>query len=165
MVTAYKPQIYFFVSGMIIYKTKIQQEVYSKSWCFAHSMLSCLPSLDLCKMCERPMQEFFPGLLCMDEFFSLIFPLHEFFFFVLRPPPAPPSPHKFCNGPSLTRPISLPANSRLISGREATTGNTSAVRRLPISGQLVLFPDQETWMVFKITLFKLFITVCEVYMR
>ena len=27
---------------------------------------------------------FFPGLLCMHEFFSLNFPLHEFFF-VLRP--------------------------------------------------------------------------------
>ena len=34
---------------MIIYKTKIQQEVYSNSWWFAHSMLSCLPSWDLWK--------------------------------------------------------------------------------------------------------------------
>ena len=33
---------------------------------------------------------------CMN-FFSLNFPLHEFFF-VLRPPP--PSPHNFSNGPS-----------------------------------------------------------------
>ena len=31
---------------------------------------------------------------CMN-FFSLNFPLHEFFFFVLRPPP----PHNFSNGP------------------------------------------------------------------
>ena len=53
---------------MITYKTKIQQEGYSKGWCFAHSMLSCLPSWDLCEMCGRPMQEFFPGPLYMHEF-------------------------------------------------------------------------------------------------
>ena len=36
----------------------------------------------------------------MQEFFSVNFPLREFFFFVLRPPSPP---HKFSNGPSLTR--------------------------------------------------------------
>ena len=70
---------------MIIYKTKIQQEVYSKSWSFAHSMLSCLPSWDLCKMCGRPMQEFFScSTLHAWIFFHLIFPcMNQCFFFVL----------------------------------------------------------------------------------
>ena len=85
----------FFVLGMIIDKTKIQQEVYSKNWCFAHGMLSCLPSWNLCKM-YGPMQEFFPGLLYVHEFFSLNFPLHEFFF------GTSPAPHNFPNGSSLT---------------------------------------------------------------
>ena len=81
---------------MIIYKTKIQQEVYSKGWCFAHSMLSCLPSWDLCKMCGRPMQKFFSwSTQHAWIFFHLIFPCMNFFF-VLRPPP-----HNFSNGPSL----------------------------------------------------------------
>ena len=76
----------FFVSGMIIDRTQIQQEVYSESWCFAHSMLSCLSSWNLCKMYGRPMQEFFSGLLYAHEFFfHLIFPCMNFFF-VLRPP-------------------------------------------------------------------------------
>ena len=44
------------------------------------------------------MQEFFPCLLCMHEFSSLNFPLHESFFCTS---PAPP-PHNFSNGPSLT---------------------------------------------------------------
>ena len=49
-------------------------------------------------MCGRSMQDFFPCLLCMHEFSSLNFPLHESFFCTS---PAPP-PHNFSNGPSLT---------------------------------------------------------------
>ena len=69
---------------------------------------------------------------------------------------------------NFTRPFPrVRINSRRISGREATTGNTSAVRMLPISGQVVLFrlfPEKETWMIFKIALFKLFITVfCSIH--
>ena len=109
-------------------------------------MLSCLPSLDLYKMCERPLQEFFPGLLCMDEFFSLIFPLHEFFFYTSPPPPPPAPPIRFLMVRSDHR--------KYVCSSQATH-----------FGQVVLFPDQETWMVFKIALFKLFITVFEVYMR
>ena len=60
------------------------------------------PSYDLCKMCGRPMQEFFPrSTLHAWIFFSLNFPLHEFFF-VPRPPP-----HNFSNGPSLNDSFSL----------------------------------------------------------
>ena len=42
---------------------------------------------------------FFPGLLCMHEFFfRLIFPCMNFFF-CTSPPPPPPPPHNFSNGP------------------------------------------------------------------
>ena len=68
--------------------------LFKDCWCFAHSMLSCLPFWDLCKMCGRPMQQFFfPDVLCVHEF-SLNFPLHEFFF-VPRPPPTPTLPVTF----------------------------------------------------------------------
>ena len=33
----------------------------------------------------------------------------------------------------------------------------------PISGQVVLFPDNETWMIFKIALSKLFLTVFTIF--
>ena len=39
---------------------------------------------------------------CMNFFFSLNFPLHEFFLYIARPP-TPPPPHNFSNGPSLTK--------------------------------------------------------------
>ena len=75
----------FFVSGMIIDKTKIQQDVFSKNWCFAHSMLSCLPSWNLCEMYGRPMQEyFFWSTLRAWIFFHLIFTC--FFLYFARPP-------------------------------------------------------------------------------
>ena len=84
---------------MIMYKTKIQQEVYSKSWCFAQSMLSCLPSRDLCKLCERPVQEFFSwSTLHAWIFFRLIFLAWCFFFWYFAHSPAS---HNFSNGPSL----------------------------------------------------------------
>ena len=80
------------VSGMIILiQDQNSKKVYSKSWCFAHSMLSCIPSWDtLCKMCGRPFF-FFSGLLCMHEFFSLKFSLAWYIFLYFAPPP-PPSP-------------------------------------------------------------------------
>ena len=82
---------------MIIYKTKIQQEVYSKSWCFAHSMLSCLPSWDLCKCVEGQCRNFFlVYFACMNFFVHLIFPCMNFFFCgspaLARNPPPPPPP-------------------------------------------------------------------------
>ena len=65
---------------------------------------ACRP--EICAKCvEGQGRNFFPGLLCMhDFFFSLNFPLHEFFFVVRPqppPPPSPPSPHNVSNGPSL----------------------------------------------------------------
>ena len=39
----------------------------------------------------RPLHEYFLGLIGVQEFFKLNFPLREFFF-VLRPPPPPPPP-------------------------------------------------------------------------
>ena len=85
---------------MIIYKTKIQQEVYTKSWCFALSMLSCLPSWDLCKMCGRPMEEFFFLVYsaCIIFFHLITFAWISGFFCTS---PACPLPHNFSNGPSL----------------------------------------------------------------
>ena len=44
----------------------------------------------------------FLTLLGVHEYFSFNFPPHEYFFFVLRPPPPTPLlPHQFSNGPSL----------------------------------------------------------------
>ena len=49
----------------------------------------------------RPQHEYFLGLIGVHEFFfHLIFPCANIFF-VLRPSPHPPPPHKFSNGPSL----------------------------------------------------------------
>ena len=77
---------YFFVSGMIIDKTKIQQEVYSKSWCFAHSMLSCLSSWNLCKCIEGQCRNFFLVYSTCMIFFFTKFSLAWIFFFVRCPP-------------------------------------------------------------------------------
>ena len=82
---------------MIIYKTKIQWDMYSESWCFAHNMLSSMPSWDLCKMCGRPRQEFFSWST-----------LHAWIFLGTS---SPPSPYNFSKGPSL----SFPEQKRLVS--------------------------------------------------
>ena len=66
---------------MIIYKTKIQQEVNQRADVL-HTV--CFPAclLEICAKCaEGQCRNFFPGLLCMHEFFfSLNFPFHEIFF-------------------------------------------------------------------------------------
>ena len=46
---------------------------------------ACLP--EICAKCvEGQCRNFFPGLLCMHDFFSLNFPLHEFFWYFAPPP-------------------------------------------------------------------------------
>ena len=61
---------------------------------------ACLPEI-WAKCVEGQCRNFFPGLLCMHEFFfSLNFPLREFFFCTSSAPPPPPS-HNFSNGQSL----------------------------------------------------------------
>ena len=66
---------------MIIYKTKIQQEVNQRADVL-HTV--CFPAclLEICAKCaEGQCRNFFPGLLCMHEFFfHLIFPSMKFFF-------------------------------------------------------------------------------------
>ena len=71
--------------------------MYSESWCFAHSMLSSMPSWDLCKMCGRPRQEFFSWST-----------LHAWIFLGTS---SPPSPYNFSKGPTL----SFPEQKRLVS--------------------------------------------------
>ena len=80
------------VSGMIILiQDQNSKKVYSKSWCLAHSMLSCIPSWDtLCKMCGRPF--FFLVYSACMNFFHSNFLLHDIFFCTSLPPPPPPSP-------------------------------------------------------------------------
>ena len=93
----YKPQIYFFVSCMIFYKTKIQQEVYSKSWCFAHSMLyAFLPAFlrFVQNVWKANARIFFLVYSACMNFSSLNFPLHEFFV-SSSPAPHPPPPITF----------------------------------------------------------------------
>ena len=55
----------------------------------------CIPSEPQWKM-----KDLYISNSSEQNFFSVNFPLREFFF-VLRPPPPPP--HKFSNGPFLTR--------------------------------------------------------------
>ena len=74
---------------IILIQDQNSKKAYSKSWCFAHSMLSCIPSSDLCKMCRRP---FFPVYSACMNFFHLNFPSHDLYFFVPRLPPPPPLP-------------------------------------------------------------------------
>ena len=61
-----------------------------------HTLCSpaCLPEICL-KCVEGQCRNFFPGLLCMHEFFSLNFPLYEFFWYFVPP-------HNFSYGPSLS---------------------------------------------------------------
>ena len=93
-------------------QTKSEPEVsIQKADVFAHRMLSCMPSWDFCKMCGRPLQKFFSwSTLHAWFFFSLNFPLHDFFL-VFR---HPPTSHNFCNGPSL----SLSLSQRCVTERE-----------------------------------------------
>ena len=53
---------------------------------------------------------FFPGLLCMHEFFSLNFPFHEFFFCTSPAPPPPPITFL------MVRPLNQNNGLRIISG-------------------------------------------------
>ena len=73
---------------IILIQEQNSKKVYSKSWCFAHSMLSCIPSWDLCKCVEG---HFFLVYSACLNFFHLNFPLHGIYFFVLRTPPPPPN--------------------------------------------------------------------------
>ena len=58
---------------------------------------ACLP--EICAKCvEGQWRNFFPGLLCMHNFFSLNYPCMNQWFFLYF---ACPLPHNFSNGPSL----------------------------------------------------------------
>ena len=74
-----------------------------KELMFCTQYALCFPAclFEICAKCvEGQCTNFFPGLLCVHEFFSLNFPLHEFFVSTSPAPHHPPPPHNFSNGPS-----------------------------------------------------------------
>ena len=80
---------------MIIYKTKIQQEVYSKTADVLHTV--CFPAclFEICAKCvEGQCSNFFFLMYSACMNFHLIFPCMNFFF-VPRPPPTPTLPVTF----------------------------------------------------------------------
>ena len=74
-----------------------------KELMFCTQYALCFPAclFEICAKCvEGQCTNFFPGLLCVHEFFfHLIFPYMNFLF-LPRPPHTPPPPHNFSNGPS-----------------------------------------------------------------
>ena len=86
----------------------------------------------------------------MHEFFFISFSLGRIFFSVLRPPPHPPPPHKFSNGPSLIRPnllvdtpLCLPhiaSHGDVLRGSSRVPANplrTSAGKAMPHKASLI----------------------------